>query len=123
MKSRIVQDQTERDRGGSDRGPAAPPPPQHSQSLTARIGRWSAQNRKKAIFGWLAFVVVVFMAGGAIGTQNIAPEDTFSGESHDAEVAATDAGLRPNEEVVLVHSDKLTAHDPAFTAAVDDATN
>ena len=31
--------------------------------------------------------------------------------------------LRPNEEVVLVHSDKLRAHDPAFTAAIDDATN
>ena len=123
MKSRIVQDPIERDEEGSDEGPAAPPPPRHSQGLPARIGRWSARNRKKAIFGWLAFVVVVFMAGGAVGTQNISTVDTFSGESHDAEVAADAAGLRPNEEVVLVHSDKLRAHDPAFTAAIDDATS
>src|SRR3954451_11292955 len=121
MKSRIVQDQIEHDGRGSDEDPTLPAPPQ-SQSLPSRIGRWSAHNRKKAIWGWLAFVLVIFMAGGAIGTQYIAPEDTFSGESHDAEVAATDAGLRPNEEVVLVHSDDLTVKDPAFTAAIDDAT-
>ncbi len=27
-------------------------------NFAARAGRWSAQHRKKAIFGWLAFVIV-----------------------------------------------------------------
>src|SRR4051812_3969148 len=105
MKSRIVQDPHEQEPGNEDPDPVAAMPVRHAQGLPARIGRWSARNRKKAIFGWLAFVVLVFMAGGAVGTQNIAPVDTFSGESHDAEVAADAAGLRPNEEVVMVHSD------------------
>ena len=32
--------------------------------LAARAGRWSAQHRRKAIFGWLAFVIVAFGLGG-----------------------------------------------------------
>lgn len=40
-------------------------------SIAARAGRWSAAHRKTAIFGWLAFVVVAFMIGGALGTKNI----------------------------------------------------
>ena len=31
-----------------------------SNTFAARAGRWSAANRKKAIFGWLAFVIVAF---------------------------------------------------------------
>ena len=27
-------------------------------NVAARAGAWSAANRKKAIFGWLAFVIV-----------------------------------------------------------------
>ena len=92
------------------------------ESRAARIGRWSAQNRKKAIFGWLAFVFVAFAVGNAVGTQTIDQPDMFSGESHDAEVAADAAGLRPNRELVMVHSDELTTADPAFGAAVDDLT-
>ena len=30
--------------------------------IAARAGRWSARNRKKAIFGWLGFVVVALVA-------------------------------------------------------------
>ena len=51
--------------------------------------------------------------------QQIHGVDTFTGESHDAEQALDDAGLRPNEEVVLVQSDELTIDDPEFQAAVE----
>jgi len=88
----------------------------------ARIGRWSARNRKKAIFGWLAFVVAAFALGNAVGTKSIETADMFSGESHDAEVAAEAAGLRPNREVVLVHSDTATTGDASFRATVEDLT-
>src|SRR3954447_13916639 len=83
---------------------------------------WSGRHRKKAFWGWLAFVVVVFMAGNAIGTTNISDVDQFSGESHRAEVALKDAGLRPVKESVFIQSDKLTVKDPAFRAAVGDVT-
>ena len=31
------------------------------------MGRWSARHRKTAIFGWLAFVIVSFAIGIAVG--------------------------------------------------------
>ena len=40
--------------------------PQHS-NLAARMGRWSAGHWKTATFGWLAFVVLAFGIGGAVG--------------------------------------------------------
>jgi RND superfamily putative drug exporter len=79
---------------------------------------WSSRHRKKAFWGWLGFVVVVFALGNAAGTKSISDADQFSGESHRAEVALHDAGLRPVEEVVFVQSDKLTLKDPEFRAAV-----
>ena len=35
------------------------------RGLASRAGVWSAQHRKTAIWGWLAFVVIAFMIGGA----------------------------------------------------------
>src|SRR3954449_12925088 len=91
-------------------------PPNHN--LAARMAVWSSRHRKKAFWGWLAFVVVVFALGNAAGTKSISDADQFSGESHRAEVALHKAGLRPVEEVVFVQSDKLTVRDPEFRAAV-----
>ena len=51
-----------------------------SRNLAASAGRWSAQHRKKAIFGWLAFVLVAVMLGGALGMKEIASEDLGDGE-------------------------------------------
>src|SRR3954447_10444818 len=81
---------------------------------------WSGRHRKKAFWGWLAFVIVVFMAGNMVGTTNISDVDQFSGESHRAEVALHRSGLRPVKESVFIQSDKLTVKDPAFQAAVGD---
>src|SRR3954464_5842248 len=92
--------------------------PQHN--LAARMAIWSGRHRKKAFWGWLAFVVVVFAAGGAMGTTNISEVDQFSGESHRAEAALHNAGMRPVEEVVFLQSRELTIKDPAFRAAVQD---
>src|SRR4051812_45416829 len=92
-------------------------------NLAARMAHWSGRHRKKAFWGWLAFVLVVFAAGNMVGTTNISDVDQFSGESHRAEVALDRAGLRPVKEVVFVQSDKLTLRDPQFRAAVNDVTD
>src|SRR3954469_9375852 len=92
-------------------------------NLAGRMAVWSGRHRKKAIWGLLAFVLVVFAAGNAIGTTNISEVDQFSGESHRAEVALHNAGMRPVEEVVFFQSDRLTIKDPAFRAAVQDVTS
>src|SRR3954466_14996428 len=91
-----------------------------NHNLAARMAVWSSRHRKKAFWGWLAFVVVVFALGNAAGTKSISDADQFSGESHRAEVALHHAGLRPVEEAVLLQSDRLTVKDPAFRAAVED---
>src|SRR4051794_25324901 len=98
------------------------PAPSSQHNLAARMAIWSGRHRKKAIWGWLAFVLVVFAAGSAMGTTNISEVDQFSGESHKAEVALHNAGMRPVEEVVFLQSDKLKITDPAFRAAVQDVT-
>src|SRR4051795_4630991 len=91
-------------------------------NLAARMAVWSGRHRKKAFWGWLAFVVVVFMAGNMVGTTQISDVDNFSGESHRAEVALDRSGLRPVKESVFIQSDELTVKDPAFRAAVGDVT-
>src|SRR3954471_19860280 len=91
-------------------------------NLAGRMAVWSGRHRKKAFWGWLAFVVVVFMAGTMVGTTSISDVDQFSGESHKAELALQNAGLRPVKESVFIQSDKLTVKDAAFRAAVADVT-
>ena len=49
------------------------------KGIAARAGRWSAQHRKTAIFGWLAFVIVAFVIGHGTGTKKV--EQTLPGES------------------------------------------
>jgi uncharacterized membrane protein YdfJ with MMPL/SSD domain len=91
-----------------------------SHNLAARMARWSSRHRKKAFWGWLAFVVLAFGIGQSLGSNLISDVDNFNGESHDAEVALENAGLRPQSEVVFIQSDKLTIKDPQFRAAVQD---
>ena len=94
-----------------------------SHNLAARMARWSSKHRKKAFWGWLAFVILAFAIGNAVGPNLISDVDNFNGESHDAEAALDRAGLRPQSEVVFIQSDKLTIKDPEFKAAVQDVTS
>ena len=93
------------------------------RNLAARAGHWSARHRKTAIFGWLAFVVIAFVLGGAIGTKTLADEDTGNGESRLADTAISNADFpdKDDEQVLVTARDKdLKAGDPAFKAGVDD---
>jgi RND superfamily putative drug exporter len=96
--------------------------PAKQHNVAARMAVWSGRHRRKAIWGWLTFVVVVFALGNAVGTTQISDVDQFSGESHRAEVALDRAGLRPVKEVVYLQSNKLTVKDPQFRAAVTEVT-
>src|SRR5688500_6935967 len=90
-------------------------------SLAARAGRWSAQHRKTAVFGWLAFVAIAFVIGGMVGTKTLAPEEQGNGSSRAADQARADAFPKEASESVLVQvKGDGKASDPAFRAAVDD---
>jgi uncharacterized membrane protein YdfJ with MMPL/SSD domain len=121
MKTRVIQDEPERPNGGTPSDPQ-PGRARRALNLPARAAHWSGRHRKLAIFGWLGFVVVAVMIGGMVGTQQLTGVDQFTGESHDAEKALDDAGLRPIEEVVLLKSDTLTLDDAEFQAAAEDVT-
>src|SRR4051795_9750340 len=55
------------------------------KGLAARAGRWSAQHRKKAIWGWLAFALIALMVGSMLGTQTQEAAQSGVGESGNAE--------------------------------------
>jgi uncharacterized membrane protein YdfJ with MMPL/SSD domain len=97
--------------------------PKPPGGLAARAARWSANHRKTAIWGWLAFVVVAFAIGNAVGQDKLYGADNYNGESARAEQALEDAGLRPNEEMVIVQSRTLTIKDPEFRTAIDQASD
>ena len=59
----------------------------------------------------------------AVGQKKLYGADNFNGESARAEQTLEDAGLRPNEEMVIVQSETLTIKDPEFRTAVDQASD
>ena len=91
-----------------------------SQNFAARMGRWSAAHRKTAIFGWLAFVVLAVVIGGAVGTKNIDPNDTIPGESGRATRILEDGFEQPARETVIVQSKAGNVRDADFRAALED---
>jgi uncharacterized membrane protein YdfJ with MMPL/SSD domain len=99
-------------------------------NIAARAGRWSAQHRKKAIFGWLAFVIVATAIGGALGTKTFAWQDNGPGESGRADKAIYHAFPKHASESVLIQAraDSVGSargshgpvDSPVFRAAVAD---
>ena len=89
-------------------------------NLAARMGRWSAAHWKTATFGWLAFVLVAFGLGGAIGMKSIDPNEPGPGESGRVDRILDASFIQPAGESVLIQSGSLRAGDPAFATAIGD---
>jgi uncharacterized membrane protein YdfJ with MMPL/SSD domain len=117
MKTRIIQD----DPGEPERRKdVQTPEPVRSRNLAGRMGAWSAQHQKTAIFGWFAFVIVAFALGIVTGTTKIDQDTSGVGESGRAD-RILDAGFQqPASESVLIQSDTVEVTDPAFRAAIQD---
>jgi uncharacterized membrane protein YdfJ with MMPL/SSD domain len=88
-------------------------------NLAARAARWSAAHWKTATFGWLAFVIVAVVLGGAIGTKQLGDGDS-PGESGRMERILEAGFEQPAEENVLLQSATLKTESAEFTAAVED---
>ena len=90
-------------------------------NIAARAGRWSAQNRKKAIVGWLLFVILAVFIGGSIGTKTLDDvDDNGIGESGRADTAVSQNFPDKASESVMVQNKKASAGDPEFKAVVAD---
>ena len=92
-------------------------------NLAARMGRWSAGHWKTATFGWLAFVLVAFAVGGAVGLKTIDPNKPGPGESGRVDRILDDGFEQPAGESVLIQSGSLRADDPAFAGAIADVAS
>src|ERR687886_308242 len=92
----------------------------HANTFAARAGRWSAQHRKTAIWGWIAFVVVAFVIGGAVGVKK--PSDYVGpGDSGRADQLALDHFPKDQSESVLIQAPKGgSARSAAVRNAVGD---
>jgi uncharacterized membrane protein YdfJ with MMPL/SSD domain len=118
MKTPIIQNEPEEPPASLP--PTPPGDPRRSTNLAGRMGRWSAQHRKTAIFGWLGFVVVAFALGIVSGTTQIEQATSGVGESGRVDKLLHDEFERPAGESVLIQSDSLTVKDAAFAAAVEE---
>jgi uncharacterized membrane protein YdfJ with MMPL/SSD domain len=91
-----------------------------TRNLAARAGRWSAQHRKTAIWGWVVFVLCAFALGGAAGTVEQEQAQSGVGESGRASSLARSAFPKHVSEEILIHSNAMHARSPAFMAVVAD---
>ncbi|GHF40929.1 membrane protein [Kitasatospora xanthocidica] len=91
--------------------------------MAAAMGAWSARNRKTAVFGWLLFVVLATVLGGAHGSTKVTEAESMPGQVARAARILDDAGLKsPASETVLVQSPTRSADDPEFRTAVGQVT-
>jgi uncharacterized membrane protein YdfJ with MMPL/SSD domain len=123
MRTRIIQNDSETTT--TNDGPPLPSHesgshPRPSRNLAARMGRWSAQHRAKAIFGWLALMFGLFVISIVSPMKMIVFETSGPGESGRADTILFEDFKQPAGEEVLVQSGSLTAADPEFRAAVED---
>ena len=93
-----------------------------SRNLAARAGRWSAQHRKTAIFGWILFVVLAAVVGGKIGQNDLDDSARGSGESKRGDMIVEAAGFpdQAGEQVLVQGKGSVRAGDTQVTAAVRD---
>ncbi len=117
MKTRVVQDDS--DEPSTQKHAVVPAPARGPTNFAARMARWSAHHRKKAIFGWLAFVIVIFaISKVAITQQTIVFETSGPGESGRADTILYEDFKQPAGESILIQNPQLKAGSPAFRAVV-----
>jgi uncharacterized membrane protein YdfJ with MMPL/SSD domain len=91
-----------------------------AKNFAARAGRWSAQHRKIAIFGWLAFVIAAFAIGGNLGTKTLSEKDLGVGDSGRAAKIVDKAFPEAAGEQVFVQSNTDRTTDPEYRAVIRD---
>src|SRR5438876_12246525 len=91
-----------------------------ANTFAARAGRWSAANRKKAIFGWLAFVIAAVSVGSAVGTKTPANDNSYVGDSgRGAKLVRDHYPDSAGESVQIQGRHGPSARDADLPAAVD----
>ena len=116
MKTRVVQDDS--DEPSTQKHAVVRAPVRRSTNFAARMARWSANHRKKAIFGWLALAVVLFAVSFVSPMKSIVFETSGPGESGRADAILYNDFKQPAGEAVLIENPSLSANTPEFKAVV-----
>ena len=116
MKTRVVQDDS--DEPSTQKHAVVRAPVRRSTNFAARMARWSANHRKKAIFGWLALAVVLFAVSFVSPMKSIVFETSGPGESGRADAILYNDFKQPAGEAVLIENPSLSADRPEFKAVV-----
>jgi uncharacterized membrane protein YdfJ with MMPL/SSD domain len=91
-----------------------------TNTFAARAGRWSAANRKKAIFGWLAFVILAVAIGSAVGMKTPTNQDSTVGDSGRGDTLVNKHYPDSTTESVLIQGRHGQSYrDAELRAAVD----
>ena len=106
MKTRVVQDDS--DEPSTQKHAVVPAPARRPTNFAARMARWSAHHRKKAIFGWLALAVVLFAVSFVSPMKSIVFETSGPGESGRADAILYNDFKQPAGEAVLIENPSLT---------------
>ncbi len=98
-----------------------PAPRSGMPNLAASAAGWSARHRRRAILGWLAFVLIAYLVGGAVGQRYLTQAEMGNGESGKAAQIVSDAFPKQASEQVLVQGRLgVRTTSPAFVATVQD---
>ena len=81
------------------------------RNLAATAGGWSARHRRKAILGWLTFVIVAFIVGTAVGQRYLTDVEQTNGQAKQALAIHERAFPFHSGEDVLIQS--RDAHAPS----------
>ena len=115
MKTRVIQDDPDETTGTH---PVDPPRARRPMNVAARMARWSAHHRKKAIFGWLGLAIALFAISIVSPLKQIVFETSGPGESGQADTIIYNEFKQPGGESVLVQNASVRADSPEFRAVV-----
>jgi uncharacterized membrane protein YdfJ with MMPL/SSD domain len=91
----------------------------HTKTFAGRMGRWSARHRKTAILGWIAFVVIAFAVGNAVGTQKPDHQDYIGDSGQAARLFDNHFPKKADEQVIIQAPKGGHATDASVRKAVD----
>jgi uncharacterized membrane protein YdfJ with MMPL/SSD domain len=90
-------------------------------SIAARMGHWSARHRRRAIAGWIIFVVLATSVAGNVGVKKLTLTETMNGDSAAASRTLDRAGFdRPAVEQIFVQARRGRVLSAAGRAAIAD---
>ncbi len=92
-----------------------------TRNLAAVAGGWSARHRRKAVAGWLAFVLVAYAVGAAVGQRQLTDVQMANGDAKRANALYEGAfPYHSGEQVLLQGKSRMRIGDPALVGAVRD---